>query len=608
MKRILILLAALSAAPLAAAEPAGPMIAPGPTAYLVIGAYLAFLMLMGAAFRRFNRNTGDYFRSGSQASWWLCGVSAYVSATSAYTFTVASGISYTVGWSILLIYAVSPLRFVLLGLFYEPLCRQKRLTTAGEALRARFNPATQQTYTIIDLLVGYVGSGLGLYTLGIFVSAIFGFNLYGIIILLGAVVLFYSVAGGRWAVMGTDFLQCLVMIAVTVTVTILCLNEIGGIGGIWRKIDELGLARDFQLFKSRAEFGDRFGGYYSWEWFLALQLTTVLGNLSVARTNYSVKDGRNARNAMFLCAALHLVGSVFFFIPAFTARVLDQAQVEQLPLAAPENASYAVVCLHLLPETMIGLVVVAMFAAAMSSMDTSLNGGASNFMLNVYPPLERLLKIRPRTEAEKLRLSKLYALFAGLISIGTAIYYAYAGVGPLQLVLTIGAMLGLPQIVPLVWGLFLKRMPPWVPLGSMGVGFLTALFIHIRQTCFGASWSYAEQVGWICGITSLAVFALCFLLRRTNTPAYRKQVDEFYRRMFTPVDFEREVGVSSDRFQLKIIGFFVLTGGIFAALLALPAHDLKGVLCPLGIGGAMTLLGGAMLLISRRMPLPEERK
>ena len=69
MKRILILLAALSAAPLAAAEPAGPMIAPGPTAYLVIGAYLAFLMLMGFAFRRFNRNTGDYFRSGSQASW-----------------------------------------------------------------------------------------------------------------------------------------------------------------------------------------------------------------------------------------------------------------------------------------------------------------------------------------------------------------------------------------------------------------------------------------------------------------------------------------------------------------------------------------------------------
>ena len=607
MKRILALLTALTAAPLAAAEPA-PMITPGPVTFAVIGAYLAFLVLMGLAFRRFNRNTGDYFRSGSQGSWWLCGASAYVSATSAYTFTVAAGIGYTVGWSILLIYALSPLQFVLLGIFYEPLCRQKRLTTEGEVLRVRFNPATQQVYTIIGLLTGYVGSGMGLYTLAIFVSAIFGFDLYGVIVILGAVVLFYSVAGGRWAVMGTDFLQCLVMIAVTVTVTILCLQELGGIGGIWQKIDELGLARDFQLFKPRAEFGDRFGGYYSWEWLVALQLTTWTSSLSVARTNYSVKDGRNARNALFLCAALQLVGSAFFFIPAFTARFLYQAQVEALPLAAPENASYAVVCLHLLPETMIGLVVVAMFAAAMSTMDTSLNGGASQFMLNVYPPLERLLRLRPRTEAEKLRLSKGYSVFAGLVAIGTAILYAYAGIGPLQLVLMIGAMLGLPRVVPLLWGLFLKRMPQWVPLGAMAAGFLMSLVIRLSTDLGKARWSYVEQVGWIFGVTSLAVFLLCILLRRTNTPEYDRRVDEFYRKMFTPVDFAREVGVSSDRVQLRIIGSFVLLGGIFVALLALLAHDLKGVLCPLGIGGAMMILGGAMLLIARRMPIPEETK
>ena len=341
---------------------------------------------------------------------------------------------------------------------------------------------------------------------------------------------------------------------------------------------------------------------------VALQLTTWTSSLSVARTNYSVKDGRNARNAQFLCAALQLVGSAFFFIPAFTARFLYQAQVEALPLAAPENASYAVVCLHLLPETMIGLVVVAMFAAAMSTMDTSLNGGASQFMLNVYPPLERLLRLRPRTEAEKLRLSKGYSVFAGLVAIGTAILYAYAGIGPLQLVLMIGAMLGLPRVVPLLWGLFLKRMPQWVPLGAMAAGFLMSLVIRLSTDLGKARWSYVEQVGWIFGVTSLAVFLLCILLRRTNTPEYDRRVDEFYRKMFTPVDFAREVGVSSDRVQLRIIGAFVLLGGIFVALLALPAHDLKGVLCPLGIGGAMMILGGAMLLIARRMPIPEETK
>ena len=165
--------------------------------YWVIGIYLALMVIMGAVFKHSNKNTGDYFRSGSRASWWLVGTSNFISGISAYTFTVAAGIAFSAGWSVVLSFATTTVRRALIGWLYMPLCRQKRLTTGGEVVRERFNPVTQQTLQIIGLLTGYIGSGIGLYTLGIFVSSIFGISIYYVIIALGAVVVFYSVAGGR---------------------------------------------------------------------------------------------------------------------------------------------------------------------------------------------------------------------------------------------------------------------------------------------------------------------------------------------------------------------------------------------------------------------------
>ena len=61
--------------------------------YVVIAGYLVFMVLIGILFTRLNRDTGDYFRSGSKGSWWMVGTSAYMAGTSAYTFTAASGIA-----------------------------------------------------------------------------------------------------------------------------------------------------------------------------------------------------------------------------------------------------------------------------------------------------------------------------------------------------------------------------------------------------------------------------------------------------------------------------------------------------------------------------------
>lgn len=574
-----------------------------PVEYLVIAGYLIFMVILGVAFAKLNKNTGDYFRSGSKGSWWLCGASAYMSAISAYTFTAAAGISYYAGWSVLMIYLCNPISQILVYFFYAARNRQKRLTTPGEVYRERFNPATQQTYSIIGLLTGFVGSGMVLYTLAIFVSAVFGFNMQLIIIVLGAVVLFYSISGGRWAVMATDFLQCLIMFSMTILVTVLCLRELGGFGAIFDYIETLGLSSDYHIFNTEARFADVPGykGFFTWKWGAALLAVNLMGNFSVGAVNYSVKDGKEARKAILFSVMLALTGVIFFFIPAFTARFLYSADVEMMTrLAKPGDGAYAIVCLKLLPPGMLGMMVVAMFAAAMSTMDTSLNGGAGNFIMNVYPPLARLFKWRQRTPEEMLLFSKIYCLCAGLLAIGLSILYSYHKANPLKVILTIGSLLGLPMVIPMFWGLLLKRMPQWTPIVAMTVGFITSSVIYIQMQTGVLHWYYHHQVFAVFAASSATVF-LSMLFAKRNPEDYNRRVDGFYTRMNTPVDFETEVGASNDKVQLKVLGRSALAGGVFIMLLVLIADSRLGVICPLAVGGAIALIGGIMLLVSARL-------
>ncbi len=573
--------------------------------YIVIAGYLVFMVLIGILFTRLNRDTGDYFRSGSKGSWWMVGTSAYMAGTSAYTFTAASGIAYYAGWSVLMIYLCNPIIQSLSYKFYAAKIRRKRLTTAGEVYRERFNPATQQTYSIIGLLTGFVGSGMNLYTLGIFVAAVFGLNIYLVIVVLGAVVLFYSISGGRWAVMATDFLQMLVMFTMAVLMTVLCLYEIGGLGELFRLIQEHGLASDYSFFTDEERFLDTPGyrGYFTWKWWVALLVVNFLGAFSVGAVNYSVKDDREAEKGVLLFIVLALLGSLFFFLPPMVSRILYPAEVEALTqLAKPGDGSYAVACFKLLPPGMVGLMVVAMFAAAMSSMDSALNGGAGNFVLNVYPPLARICKWKERTPEQMLIFSKLYCLATGLLAIGLSILYSYNRANPLQVLLVIGSLLGLPMTVPMFWGLVLKRMPQWTPIITMIIGFIVAAAIHLNNISFKIvpHIFYHEQVALIVGAGTLTVL-ISMLFARNNPAEYNRRVDAFYERMNTPVDFAREVGASNDKLQLRILGRSAVAGGLFIMLLVLAAQDIRGVICPLAVGGFIAGLGWFMLFVSRRL-------
>ncbi len=536
--------------------------------YAVIAGY--FIMLLGVGFfvKKLNADESDYFRNGCRGTWWLVGASAFMVSFSAWTFTGAAGIAFKSGWSMLWIYLANAIGFFLNFLFLAPWFRQLRATTGPEIIGWRFGPGTKQFNAWFHVVMRLLYSGVHLYGLAIFSATVFGLSVQFTIVVVGVVVLVYAMSGGSWAVMATDFLQSMILVPLTVLICVLCLRHIGGVGGMLEAISAQGLTEDFRMVNAPGHFPKN---AYTWFWVIAMIGKNMISHntLSAAPRYFSVKDGRDARKAALLACLLTLAGTFVWAIPPLVARLTMHDQVMALSMAKPTEAAYAMVSLALLPNGMIGLMVVAIFAATMSSMDTGLNRNAAIVTRDIYPALCRLFGKAPNDTKSRLWLARGLTCVFGASTIFMALYFsAQEGRGVFEVALSIGALLGLPLTIPLLLGLFVRRVPGWAAMFSTIVALVPSVLGYHSKALFGAEWNFQQQV-FINTAVGTAAFLLTGFFWKKTKPDYRQKVDTFFETMHTPVDFEKEVGGANDTFQLRMMGQFGMAAALFIALLLL---------------------------------------
>ena len=594
--------------------------------YLVIAVYLVLLVGIGVVVKRFNRNDDDYFRNGCKGTWWLVGASAFMVQFSAWTFTGASGAAYNAGWSVMVIFIANAAGYFVTAAVFGPWFRQLRVVTIPEAIRARFNTTTQQFYAWLSVVMGLLYAGIWLSGLATFCHAAFGFDLRLIILGIGAIVLVYSTVGGSWGVMSTDFLQTLILIPITILLALLCLRELGGFGGLLSSIEEAGLSEEYELMNDPGLFSGR--NTYTMVWAGAVFIAQVIkiNTVMASQRYYAVKTGNDARKAAALAGVLMLAGACIWFIPPMTGRLLFSETISGMTeLPKPAEASYAVVSIALLPAGLVGLMVVAMLSATMSSLDSGLNKNAAMFVRDIFPPIARLFGHDPDPENPRLRLAQGASFVFGCAIIGLALYFAAnEGKGVFELMLNVGAMLALPLAVPMLLALFIRKAPPWAALVSIGVGLCVSavgfysedLFGEGKQmtewlrngspyynpALFGGKWAFSTVV-----FANVTASGLGFLLTMpfwfTARAPYRAKVDTFFTNMHTPIDFATEVGEGNDLTQLKIIGgFAVVVGAFIAAMVVLPNSGV-GRLGILFVGGFVAAVGGVFLWVGKRSAL-----
>src|SRR5437868_3972975 len=197
--------------------------------YAVIGLYAVLMALVGLYVMRFNRSAAEYFRGGSRVPWLVAGLSCFMSGFSAWTFTGAAGVAYRAGIAATGLYVGNSLSFLLGYFVFAKLWRRSRITTVMEYLSARFNLATHQTFSWTTIVFQLFTSASTLYGLSLFVSSACGFPVTSTILGAGAIIVFYCVLGGLWAVVVTDFLQASILMPFCLVLLITSLARVGGV-------------------------------------------------------------------------------------------------------------------------------------------------------------------------------------------------------------------------------------------------------------------------------------------------------------------------------------------------------------------------------------------
>jgi Na+/proline symporter len=579
--------------------------------YAVIAIYFVFLFAIGWFFRHFGGDASQYFRGGGRMSWWLVGTSAFMGAFSAWTFTGAAGLAFDNGLVVLALYLAGAFGFFCNWAGIAAWLRQTRVITSMEAVRARMGPANEQIFTWLTLPIGVIVAGIWLYGLAIFCAPVFGFNLQATVLICGVAVVFVAAAGGQWAVVAGDFVQALMLIPITIVAAIWAWVKVGGWSGF-----QAGLPADHWNFAATDALG--FGKW----WLVAIFIEKffVQNALHGAGRYLNVRDGRDAKRAALLAMVLYGGGSLLWFIPPLAARAMDLDLAAQFPgLTKPSEAAYVAMAALCLPAGLMGLMVTGIASATLSSMDHGLNRNAGVFVRSVYVPL-----MRPKAgEREQVLAGRLATLMFGGIVILTALMYStWKDVGVFNLMFGFSALLGIPYAVPMVWCLFIKRVPDWAAWSTVLVGIAVGAMIGSAHTLF-AGWvppgsNLAGLLEWtgnhhyvsvtIGGtvVSTLWFFGVAYFFGNRIPPARMAEINQFFATMKRPVEPALEAVEQTNSQGTLGIGRMCLVYSGFILLLVLVPNPLTGRLAVLFCSAFVGIVGYGMIRAARKSVTPAQ--
>jgi Na+/proline symporter len=220
----------------------------GITDTIVIIAFTLLIIFIGLSFSK--RSAGDmvsFFAAGGAVPWWINSLSLFMGFVSASTFVVWGSIAYSSGWVAITIQWAMSVAGVVTGLLIAPKWHKTKTLTAAEYICQRLGVKTQKTYSYIYLGIMVFLKGVCLYAVAIIMQVTTGISLYWVIGVLGVIIIFYTTYGGLWAVVVTDVLQFIILIAAGLILLPLSFEKVGGIEGFTAAIDAQQLTGFFNL-------------------------------------------------------------------------------------------------------------------------------------------------------------------------------------------------------------------------------------------------------------------------------------------------------------------------------------------------------------------------
>ena len=178
-----------------------------PIDWIILLSTIVAIVAFGIYKSRKQESLQDYLLGGNEASWWTVGLSVMATQASAITFISTPGQAYHDGMGFVQFYFGLPIAMVVICLVFIPIYKRLKVYTAYEYLEQRFDVKTRILTSILFLVQRGLAAGITIYAPSIILSTIFGWHLKFTIIIIGIVVVLYTLSGGTKAVNVTQKLQ-----------------------------------------------------------------------------------------------------------------------------------------------------------------------------------------------------------------------------------------------------------------------------------------------------------------------------------------------------------------------------------------------------------------
>lgn len=347
---------------------------------------------------------------------WAVGLSIFGTYLSSISFVGLPGKAYGGNWNFFVFSLSLPLAAWVAVRWFVPLYRARGDISAYAYLEARFGIWARLYAMTFYLLSQLVRMGAVMYFVALALTGLTGWDIKSIIIVSGVLITFYTIIGGIEAVIWTDVVQSIIL---TVGAAVCVLILIFGMPAGPAQIFEIAAASDkFSL--------GSFSLIFVQPTFWVVMLYGIVMNLqnfgidqSFIQRYHTARDLAAARRSVWIGALAYLpISALFFFIgTALFAYYQAGAAVVPADLRADQVFPHFIV--NSLPVGVTGLLIAALTAAAMSSIDTSMNSSATILLSDVY---KRLL--RPdASEATQMRFLRLTTLALGVAGTATALFF-----------------------------------------------------------------------------------------------------------------------------------------------------------------------------------------
>jgi solute:Na+ symporter, SSS family len=396
--------------------------------YAVLAVYLVGITIFGTRFRTHSRSTSAYFIGTRTTAWWVIGLSIVATETSTLTLIGVPAIAFSTYarpeqggnltyLQVVLGYLVGR---VIVAWLFIPAYFQGEMLTAYELLQRRFGARTRHVAASLFLLMRPLAEGVRVFAASLVLTAVISGPLAGIphlwawsVLVVGLLTLVYTFEGGIAAVIWTDLIQLVIYIGGSLVAAWQLVHLVpGGWPAIASAAESAGKLRVLSFsWDPRLPFtfwAGLIGGTF-------LTLGSHGTDQLLVQRLLACRDVRDSQKAILLSGVVVFAQFVLFL--SIGLMLHAYYQIHPLPPLASNDEIFPAFIVRSLPHGIAGLVIAAIFAAAMSNLSGSLNSLASTSVIDFYAPLTGRALDDPRV----LPLSRCLTAGWGLLLIAIAL-------------------------------------------------------------------------------------------------------------------------------------------------------------------------------------------